>query len=79
MKHRITIALAAAACAAIVAVSPVAADPTWPPRPVQHTYNYCVQGRNVSGCITLPRKLGKAVDKLTGVKRVCNVPGGVCK
>jgi len=75
-RKRISITLAAAACAAIVSATPAHADPTWPPRPVKQVYGYCVQGRNVSGCITLPSRLGKTVDKLVGIQRVCNVPGG---
>lgn len=76
---RITIALAAAACAAIVAVTPVAADPTWPPRPVRQGYSYCVAGSSAFGCLKLPAKLGKRLDKALGVKRVCNMPGGCIK
>ncbi len=53
--------------------SSAAADPTWPPRPLRQTYTYCVQGRNVQGCITLPRPIGRLADKLTGTRRACHV------
>jgi len=80
MNHRrITLALVAAALAAWLAVTPVAADPNWPPRPVKQGTTFCVQGRSVSGCVTTPRWFAKRVDKLFGIQRVCNVPGKVCK
>lgn len=39
---RIVIPLAAAALAAIVAVTTVAADPTWPPRPIRCEPRTCI-------------------------------------
>jgi len=74
--QRLFLALIAAICAAVIAAPTAQADPTWPPRPVKQVYNYCWEGRVTSGCVTLPATLGRRVDRLSGINRVCYVPGG---